>query len=64
MQKLIRGKNDLLSVNPKLAIEWNAEKNSELKPCDVLPGSHKKGWWKCLKGHEWEASIRDRNAGK
>ena len=64
MQKLIRGKNDLLSVNPKLAKEWNAEKNGELKPCDVLPGSHKKVWWKCLKGHEWEASIRDRNAGK
>ena len=29
MQKLIRGKNDLLSVNPKLAKEWNAEKNGE-----------------------------------
>lgn len=64
MQKLIRGKNDLLSVNPELAKEWNVEKNSELKPCDVLPGSHKKVWWKCLKGHEWEALIRDRNAGK
>ena len=64
MQKLIRGKNDLLSINPELAKEWNTKKNGDLKPDDVLPGSHKKVWWKCPKDHEWEAVIRDRNAGK
>lgn len=64
MQKLIRGKNDLLSVFPALAKEWNNKKNGVLRPSDVLPGSHKKVWWKCQKGHEWEAVIRDRTNGK
>lgn len=57
------GYNDLATVNPKLAKEWCYEKNGDLKPSDVLPGSHKKVWWKCSNGHEWEKSIGDRNSG-
>ena len=26
--------------------------------------SNKKVWWKCIKGHEWEAIIANRNKGK
>ena len=25
--------------------------------------SNKKVWWKCVKGHEWIASINDRSRG-
>ncbi|MBQ4587207.1 MAG: zinc-ribbon domain-containing protein, partial [Clostridia bacterium] len=25
--------------------------------------SHKKAWWKCDKGHEWQARIASRNKG-
>ncbi len=63
-QKAFKGYNDLLTINPKLADEWNYEKNGDLRPDMVTANSHKKAWWKCEKGHEWQASIADRNKGK
>ncbi len=60
----VKGENDLQTVNPILAKEWNLEKNNGLKPRDVLPNSDKKVWWKCTKGHEWQASISHRNSGR
>ena len=59
----IRGENDLQTVNPTLAKEWNIEKNTGLTPMDVMPNSEKKVWWKCQKGHEWQATINSRNSG-
>jgi DNA-directed RNA polymerase subunit RPC12/RpoP len=56
-------KNDLLTLNPQLAIEWNYEKNADLKPEHFMPNSHAKVWWKCLNGHEWQATIDSRNRG-
>lgn len=44
---------------PPLAKEWNYEKNLK-KPTEYLHTSHESVWWKCDKGHEWEAVIRDR----
>jgi uncharacterized Zn-finger protein/very-short-patch-repair endonuclease len=60
----IEGENDLQTVNPSLAKEWNYEKNDGLTPMDVLPNSNKKVWWKCSEGHEWQARIADRNKGR
>ena len=60
----IKGKNDLQTVNPALAKEWNYDKNNGLTPTDVLPSSNKKVWWKCGKGHEWTAMIRSRSDGR
>ena len=60
----IKGKNDLQTVNPALAKEWNYDKNNGLTPTDVLPSSNKKVWWKCGKGHEWKAMIRSRSDGR
>ncbi len=62
-QKVIKGKNDLQTVTPALAKEWNYEKNNGLVPTGVLPNSNKKVWWKCSKGHEWQAKIQDRHKG-
>ncbi|MBE7057177.1 MAG: hypothetical protein E7388_07065 [Ruminococcaceae bacterium] len=59
----IKGENDLQTVNPSLANEWNCEKNNGLTPADVLPNSDKKVWWKCSNGHEWQATIGSRNKG-
>ena len=59
----IKGENDLQTINQTLAREWNHEKNNELTPCDVLPNSNKKVWWKCSEGHEWQATIYNRNKG-
>ena len=63
-QKVIKGCNDLATLNPKLASEWNHEKNGNLKPEDFMLGSSKKVWWKCAKGHEWETTIAHRNNGR
>ncbi|MBE7053792.1 MAG: hypothetical protein E7391_05890 [Ruminococcaceae bacterium] len=59
----VKGENDLQTVNPTLAIEWNYEKNNKLEPIDVTPNSSQKVWWKCDKGHEWQATINHRNNG-
>ena len=62
-KKVLSGNNDLETLNPKLASEWNYEKNNELKPQDFTPNSNKKVWWKCSNGHEWQAVINNRNKG-
>ena len=59
----VKGKNDLQTVNPTLAAEWNYEKNNGLTPMALSPNSHAKVWWKCSKGHEWQAIIGNRNKG-
>jgi hypothetical protein len=63
-KKVLKGYNDLQSVNPILAKEWNYDKNDGLTPADVTPNSGKKVWWKCSKGHEWQATIYHRNNGR
>jgi hypothetical protein len=60
---VVKGENDLATVNPTLAAEWNYEKNDDVNPCDVPNGTHRKVWWRCAKGHEWEAEIISRVAG-
>ena len=59
----IKGENDLQTVNPQLANEWDYEKNGILKPDEFTANSGQKVWWKCNKGHEWQAVIRSRNTG-
>ena len=49
--------NSLQTLNPELAKQWHPTKNGNLMPSDVTTGSHKKIWWLCEKGHEWEAAI-------
>lgn len=59
----IRGVNDLATVRPDLAKEWNFERNFKILPSNILPRSNKKVWWRCEKGHEWRAKIADRFYG-
>lgn len=60
MNKLQQGVNDLATVRPDLAAEWHPMKNGELKPSDVLSKSNKKVWWKCKRGHSFEATMCNR----
>ena len=48
---------------PEIVRQWNYEKNGILEPCNFTPGSGRKVWWICDKGHEWEASINSRTRG-
>jgi uncharacterized Zn-finger protein len=60
----VSSENNLLAVNPELAKQWHATKNGNLKPNQVTPFSPKKVWWRCEKGHEWQAKIGNRSNGK
>ena len=50
----------LKADNPVLAAEWSV-KNGSLKPDEVSYGSSKKVWWKGKCGHEWQATVKNRN---
>ena len=52
MAKLVVGENDLQTVHPELAKEWDYSKNGELTPEKVTFSSSKKVWWKGKCGHE------------
>lgn len=58
----LAGFNDLATVHPKIAAQWNYERNGELTPEMVTPGSTKKVWWRCSLGHEWQALIYSRTS--
>ena len=61
---VLEGYNDLQTLNPTLAAEWNYEKNTGLLPVQVAASSSKNVWWKCKKcGWEWRASINRRSDG-
>ena len=40
--------------------EWDTEKNNPKTPHDVTYGSKEKVWWRCPKGHEWQAAVYSR----
>ena len=52
--------NSLQAVNPRLASEWDYERNKE-EPADVAANSNTSVWWRCSRGHSWFASISNRN---
>lgn len=59
-RNLVVGKTDLASKFPRIAKDWDYEKN-ELLPTEVSYGSSKKVNWICSKcGHKWEATISNR----
>lgn len=58
---VVPGKNDLQTLFPQFAKEWDYERNGILKPTDVVPGYNKRVWWKCLKcGHSYQVSPNSR----
>ena len=61
---VLSGFNDLASQYPSLIEEWDYDKNRNLKPEELLSGANLKVWWKCKKGHRWEASISSRTRQK
>ena len=54
-----------VSDNAQLMAEWDWIQNNELgfAPGKLTCGSEKKVWWKCSKGHCWQATINNRNNG-
>ena len=63
MSRKVTPKYNLAILNPDVAKEWGTTKNGILTAKDVTPGSGKKVWWRCGKGHEWNARIASRTEG-
>ena len=64
-RKVLKGYNDLATLNPTLIEEWNYNKNIDILPTEVSAHSGRKVWWKCSKcNHEWQATIDKRSNGR
>lgn len=59
--KNVKFEKSLTFTNPKVASEWNYERNIG-NPESVMGRSGKMVWWKCEKGHEWESKICNRTS--
>ena len=55
--------NDLAAQFPELAAQWHPHRNGNLTPDKIAPGSNRKVWWICEKGHEWQAAVASRVSG-
>ena len=51
-------RGSLADERPDLLSEWSS--SNEISPSEVSCGSHKKVQWRCSKGHEWQATVKNR----
>ena len=64
-KRVLRGYNDLSSQCSEIAMDWDYEKNENLKPTDVVCGCNKIVNWKCYNcGYQWKAQVNKRTHGK
>ena len=49
--------NCLETTHPEITKEFHPTKNGDITPRNVIYGSHKKIWFVCNKGHEWETPL-------
>jgi hypothetical protein len=54
--------NCLATTNPEIAQEWHPK--NKLLSHMVMAHSNKKVWWRCCKGHEWQAIPSNRTNGR
>lgn len=58
-RKVLAGYNDLETLYPEIAAEWDYEKNKET-PKEVLSSCNEKVFWICKLGHSYSAYIYNR----
>jgi hypothetical protein len=54
----------LATACAEIAAEWHGRRNGSLTPQSVRPRSHRKVWWRCSAGHEWQAMVANRTRGR
>ena len=62
--RVLEGFNDLESRFPEIAGQWDRERNGDLRPSQVVFGSAARVWWRCDKGHGWQAPPFQRTGGR
>lgn len=63
-QKVLAGYNDLATMYPDIAGQWNYEKNGKKTPEMYTGRSNQMVWWKGSCGHEWQGIIHQRTVRK
>lgn len=61
--RILPGYNDIVTLNVPYLSEWDHNRNPDIRPETIGPGSEQKVWWKCRKGHDWKAAVYSRTAG-
>ena len=56
-KQVLAGFNDLATLDPAIAAQWDQERNGNLTPEMVTAGSAKRVWWRCDQGHVWKTKI-------
>ena len=56
--------SNYLKDNKELMKQWDYEKNKDLDLDRLTIGSSKIAWWKCEKGHSYDATIKSKTIGK
>lgn len=51
---------NLAVTHPDLAREWHPDLNGDVRPSDITFGSEFAAWWRCPKGHVWQAAVGNR----
>ena len=59
-QVLVPGVNDLETLYPQIAAEWDYDENNGILPSMVFPNDNKPYHWKCKLGHKWVVSANNR----
>ena len=56
--------NNLAELYPVIAAQWHLQRNGALRPEDVLPGTHRRVFWRCPANarHVWAAQVVKRTA--
>jgi len=49
-----------LSDLPGMLAQWHPTGNGPLDPLTLRVGSHRRVWWRCAQGHEWQAKVGSR----
>jgi len=52
--------HNLAAAAPQIAAQWHPDLNGERSPQAVAPRSHVRAWWRCARGHVWQATVVSR----
>ncbi len=59
-RKIISGVNDLETLYPEIANEWDVEENNGILPKEVSPFTYNSYSWICPKGHSYKKKVIQR----
>ena len=60
LMELNRKENSLAILYPEISAEWHTKKNGTITPEYVNAHTHRKYWWVCPQGHEYEMVVKHR----